>query len=426
MVKKRLPLLFVLILSLSMVLVACGPDREGKTKDGGTSDDSSEVEKPEKLLVWADENKAEGIKDAVKAFEEKHGIKIKVKELEMASKQKEQLRLDGPAGTGPDVLTLPHDQIGLLAKEGLLAPIDVKQSVLDIYTDSSIDAVTYEGDVYGVPKATETPVLFYNKELLKEAPKTFEELYTFSKKFTKDGKYGFLALWDNYYFAHGILASYGAYVFENNDGTLDTSSIGLNNEGAIKGAKFIEKWYDEGLFPQGIVGENGGSALTGLFEGGKAAATMQGPWAVQGMKDAGIDFGVSPMPKLPNGEYAKTFVGVKSWNVSSYSEHKEWATKLIVWLANEKNSKERFKIVNEIPPVKSLINDPVIEDNPVAKAVAIQSQRGVPMPNIPEMGKVWEPMATSLQLIVTDKQEPEDALNNAVESIKTKIKANNN
>lgn len=431
MVKKRLFFLFAVMLTLAMVLAACGPDRsengQGENTTGTTDNQNNadgEATKPEKMLVWADKDKAIGIEDAVKAFEEEHGIEIEVKELEMATKQKEQLRLDGPAGTGPDVLTLPHDQIGLLANEGLIAPLEVNQSVLDLYTDSSLEAVTYKGKIYGIPKATETPILIYNKEYMKEAPETFEELYEFSKNITKDGKYGFLALWDNYYFAHGILSSYGGYVFKNNSGTLDPTDIGLNNKGAIEGAKYIEKWYEEGLFPQGIVGESGGSTLTGLFEEGKAAARMDGPWAVQGMIDAGIDFGAAPMPKLPNGEYAQTFVGVKSWNVSAYSENKEWATKLIIFLANKENAKKRFEIVHEIPPVKSLIDDPIIAEYPVAKAVAIQSQRGVPMPNIPEMGMVWEPMANALQLIATGKQDPEAALNDAVETIKTKIKAN--
>ena len=113
----------------------------------------------------------------------------------------------------------------------------------------------------------------------------------FSKDFTKDGKYGFLALWDNFYFAHGIIGGMGGYVFNNNDGTLDPNDIGLNNEGAVEGTEYIQKWYTEGLFPNGIIGENGGSAMDGLFTEGKVAAVMNGPWSFQPYKDAGINIG---------------------------------------------------------------------------------------------------------------------------------------
>ncbi|MDQ0352173.1 arabinogalactan oligomer/maltooligosaccharide transport system substrate-binding protein [Alkalibacillus filiformis] len=422
---KRLFLFLVLVFAASVVLVACGPDRDsGGDSDGGADGDSPEQEKPEELLVWADEDKAEGIEGAIAAFEEEYGIEVVVEELEMATRQREQLNLDGPAGTGPDVLTLPHDQIGGVASQGLIAPLEVEQDVIDIYTESSIDAVTFEGEVYGLPKATETPVLFYNKEHLDEAPDTFDELFEFSQDFTDGDNYGYLALWDNYYFAHGILASYGGFVFEDQDGTLDPSTIGLNNDGAVEAAEYIQMWYEEGLFPDGIIGEAGGSTKTGLFEEGRVAASMDGPWAVQGLNNAGVDFGVSPMPELPNGEYAQTFVGVKSWNVSNYSEYKDWSTELVTWLANEENSLERFQLVNEIPPIASLIDDPAIAEDPVAEAVAIQSQRGIPMPNIPQMDEVWGPMADALQLIAIGDQEPEEALDEAVEVIRTNIETN--
>ena len=59
---------------------------------------------------------------------------MEFKELDMATKMREQLRLDGRAGTGPDVLTLPHDQIGQLATEGLIEPLDVESSDIRICT----------------------------------------------------------------------------------------------------------------------------------------------------------------------------------------------------------------------------------------------------------------------------------------------------
>ena len=67
-----------------------------------------------------DKEKGVALEPAIKSFEEEHGIKVEFKELDMSSKMREQLRLDLVlAGTCPDVLTLPHDQIGQLVIEGL-------------------------------------------------------------------------------------------------------------------------------------------------------------------------------------------------------------------------------------------------------------------------------------------------------------------
>jgi arabinogalactan oligomer/maltooligosaccharide transport system substrate-binding protein len=429
MMKKALSVLSTAALSFG-VLTGCGlgPDEAKEPvndkENNKTTSEEGMPEKPEKLVVWEDTKKGVALEPAIKAFEKKYGIKVEYKEVEMATKQRDQLRLDGPAGTGPDVITVPHDQIGQLVTEGLIREINVDKEVIDRFTESSIQAEKYNGKLYGLPKATETPVFVYNKKLMDKAPETMDELYEFAKNFTKGDQYGFLALWDNFYFAHGIIGGMGGYVFKNNDGTLDPKDLGLNNEGAVKGAEYIQKWYKEGLFPKGIIGENGGSTMDGLFNEGKVASVMNGPWAFQGMKDAGIDIGVAPMPKLPNGEPVKTFMGVKGWHVSAYSKHPEWATKLIEFITNEENAKIRFELTQEIPPVKSLIEDPIIADNEGAKAVAIQSQYAIPMPNIPEMAEVWGPMATALQLVANQNAEPKKALDEAVKTIKTNIETN--
>ncbi|RIW35297.1 extracellular solute-binding protein [Bacillus salacetis] len=424
--KKSLSLLMVIMLVLG-ALAACGPNREegaGNNNQGDKEKTADDTKKPEKLIVWEDKDKAGWLDEVGAKFTEEYGIELEVKEVEMADKMKEQLRLDGPAGTGPDVLTLPHDQIGEMALAGHIAELDAEQDVIDRFSESSILAQSYEGALYGLPKSSETPVFIYNKELMEEAPATMDEVYDFATDFTKDGNFGFLALWDNYYFAHAPIGGYGGYVFAENDGALNPADLGLNNEGAVEGAEYIQKWYTEGLFPKGIVGENGGAAMDGLFNEGKVASVMNGPWSFQSYKDAGIDIGVAAMPKLPNGEPMKTFMGVKGWHVSGYSKNKEWAQKFIEFITQDEYAKLRFEQTQEVPTNTALVDDPAIAENEGAKAVAEQSQYAVPMPNIPEMGTVWEPMANALQTVVTGKQEPKAALDSAVDQIEQNIQAN--
>lgn len=52
------------------------------------------------------------IADAVGAFEKEGGCLACVQEVP-SSIQLERLRMDGPAGVGPDVFLMPHDQAGL-------------------------------------------------------------------------------------------------------------------------------------------------------------------------------------------------------------------------------------------------------------------------------------------------------------------------
>lgn len=82
------------------------------------------------------------------------------------AQQLEKLRLDGPAGIGPDVLVIPNDQLGGAVVQGLLSPLSVDQAKQDAFTPASINAFRMDNALYGIPKAVETLVLIYNKDLI--------------------------------------------------------------------------------------------------------------------------------------------------------------------------------------------------------------------------------------------------------------------
>ncbi len=410
----------ICFLAFVLVLAACGPK---ESSESGANE--KETTGTKELIVWEDIEKAEGIKDAVAKFEKEHDVTVKVVEKAYAQ-QIEDLRLDGPAGTGPDVLTMAGDQIGTAVTEGLIKELKVDEGVQAIYTESALQSQMVEGKIYGLPKAVETTLLYYNKDIISEdeLPKTLDEWYEKSKELTKDGNYGFLALFDQIYYAQSILGGYGGYIFgTDGNGIYDSTDVGLNNEGAIEGAEYIQKFYKEGLFPAGIIGEQGINVLESLFTEGKAAAIISGPWNLEPFKKAGVNYGVTKLPELSNGENMSAFVGVKSYNVSAYSKNAELAEKFVEFITNEENSKTRYEVTQEVPAVKALAEDPVVKESEAAQAVAEQSQFSELTPNIPEMNEVWTPADSALQTIATGKAEPKDALDQAVETIKGQIAA---
>ncbi|MGQ4667461.1 sugar ABC transporter substrate-binding protein [Metabacillus halosaccharovorans] len=409
-------------IALSLALVACGPQ---ESSEEGSGSNEANKNKEYDLLVWEDIEKAGGIEDAVAKFEEEHDVTVKVVEKAYAQ-QIEDLRLDGPAGTGPDVLTMPGDQIGTAVTEGLIKELDVSEDVQSIYTEVAMQSQKVDNKVYGLPKAVETTMLYYNKDLVseEELPTTLDEWYELSKEMTDGEKYGFLALFDQIYYAQSILSGYGGYIFGTDEnGGFNGSDIGLNNEGSVEGAQYIQKFYKEGLFPAGIIGEQGINVLESLFTEGKAAAIISGPWNIDPFTKAGVNFGVAKLPELANGENMSSFVGVKSYNVSSYSKNAELAEEFVEFVANEENSKTRFELTKEVPAVQALADDPVVAESEAAQAVAEQSQFAELTPNIPEMNEVWTPADAALQTIATGKAEPKEALDQAVETIQGQIQA---
>lgn len=418
--KKQLALFSGVV--LSTILAACGPGESSEESNGATVPEGEDVT----LTVWEDIDKAIGTEEAIASFEEEHGVTVEVVERPYGDNV-EDLRLDGPGGTGPDVFAMPHDNLGTAVVEGLILPLEVDEATQNIYTEQAMLSQMVDGQVYGLPYAVETQILYYNRDLVDEEnlPQTLDEWYEFSQDITDGDTYGFLALWDQIYYAQSILGGYGGYVFAQDDeGNYDVNDIGLNNDGAIEAAEYIQQFYSEGLFPSGIIGEQGINVLDALFSEGNAAAVISGPWNAEPFAAAGIDYGVAPLPQLSDGEQMSSFIGVKSYNVSSYTEYPELAQELVLWLTNEENQLTRYEETLEVPAVEALADDPVVAESEVSQAIAEQSQYGDLMPGIPEMAEVWDPADSALQTIATGSAEPEDALNNAADQIRNQIEAN--
>ncbi|MCL9641941.1 extracellular solute-binding protein [Rahnella bonaserana] len=375
------------------------------------------------LLIWEDIKKSSGISDAVKDFEKENNVKVVVQETPYAQ-QTEKLRLDGPAGIGPDVVVIPNDQLGTAVVQGLLAPLTLDKAFTDSFTPSAINAFQLKGQTYGVPKAVETLVLIYNKDLLPQAPATLDEYYSLSKAERAKGKYGLLAKFDEVYYAYGAMASMGGYIFgKDAKGEINVEDIGLNKPGSVEAITYLKKFYADGLFPAGIVGDNGLNAIDSLFTEKKAAAVITGPWAFQPYEAAGINYGVKALPLLPNGKPMSSFLGVKGYAVSTYSKQKPLAEKFITFINQPKYAKVRYEVTKEIPALTALVNDPMIKNDEKANAVAEQSTRATAMPGVPEMQEVWGPANNGIQLGVTGKQPVDAALNDAVKNIQMQIEA---
>ncbi|ESS59900.1 cyclodextrin-binding protein [Enterobacter cloacae S611] len=377
----------------------------------------------QQLNVWEDIKKSAGIQDAVRDFEQKYNVKVNVQEMPYAQ-QLEKLRLDGPAGIGPDVLVIPNDQLGGAVVQGLLTPLNLDKEKVDAFTPASINAFRLDNTLYGVPKAVETLVLIYNKDLIDKPLQSLPEWLDYSKKQRAQNKYGLLAKFDQIYYSWGAIGPMGGYLFGKNDkGGYNPQDIGLNKPGAVEAVTFLKNFYAEGVFPSGILGDNGLNAIDSLFTEKKAAAVINGPWAFQPYEAAGINYGVAPLPNLPDGKPMSSFLGVKGYVVSTWSKDKALAQQFIEFINQPQYVKTRYIATREISAQKAMIDDPLIKNDEKASAVAVQAARATAMPGIPEMGEVWGPANAALELSLTGKQAPQAALDAAAKQIQMQVEA---
>lgn len=428
--KKWLGILFAIIL-FTGVLAACGPDDSKSVdkesdnnsgEDNGSSEEETDMpEKPEVLKLWvnAEEKQEDAVLEITEKYTEETGIKVDLVPVDMLE-QVEKLDVEGPAGNGPDIIFQPHDRIGDLVLRGLVEPVDFGDVESD-YTDTALEAVQYDGEYWGYPAVIETYGMYYNKTLVDEEPETMEDIMKIAAADTdaSNDEFGFLMEAANFYFVYPFFSGYGAYVFANEAGNYDINDIGLANEGSIEGGELVKSWFDEGYIPQDLTPD----IMNGLFQEGKVSTVLNGPWMVREYQDAlGDDLGVMTLPLLDNGEHPKSFVGVKSYMLSYYSENQEWAEDLMAYITNYDNSMLYYDVAGEIPARDDAMEDPIIAEDPIYSAFADQTQYGEPMPSVPAMQQVWDPINDALNFI--GKGEPVDeVLEEAVQIILDQIEA---
>ena len=393
----------------SLLLVACG----GKKEDSSSAKNS--------LTVYVDNGYKSYMEEAAKAFEKESGTKVTIKTGD-ALGGLDKLSLDNQSGKAPDVMMAPYDRVGGLGNDGQLAEVTLNK---DSKTDKTTESlVTNGGKVYGAPAVIETLVLYYNKDLLQEAPKTFGEL----EELAKDSKYdfageagkntAFLADWTNFYYAYGLLSGNGGYVFGKN-GT-DPKDVGLNNQGAIDGIEYAKTWYAK--WPKGLQDTKGAANfIQTQFQEGKTAAIIDGPWKASSLKEAKVNYGVATIPTLPNGKAYSAFGGGKAWVIPAGANHPEAAQKFVDFLTTTDQQKAFYDKTNEVPANTEAREYAVGKNDELTTAVVKQFENAQPMPNISEMSTVWDPAATMLFDAVSGKKSAKDAADDAVKLIKETI-----
>jgi maltose/maltodextrin transport system substrate-binding protein len=309
-----------------------------------------------------------------------------------------------------------HDRVGEWAKSGLVVPVRPAKALRAQIDDAAWAAFTYRGQTWGYPLAIETIGLIYNKALVKKPPASFEELIALDRELVKQGKKAILWDYNKSFFTWPLLAAGGDGVFGRDaQGGYDTTKVGVNGAGALRGAQVLEQLIARGVMPRGARY----SDMEAQFSAGKTAMMIAGPWAWDNIRKSRIDFGVAPIPSI-GGKPAKPFVGVLGCMVSAPSKQKDIAREFLEhWVLKVEN----LKIISADVPLGTPANKAYfaeLANDPHIAATMANARAGEAIPNIPETGRFWPAVDAALEAISQGRQSPRDALNGAAERMKVK------
>lgn len=359
------------------------------------------------ITMWVDQNRQKPLEPIVEKFQEETGITVNLT-VKDNSKMRDDFITQAPTGKGPDVIVGAHDWIGALVQNGTIEPVELGDKASE-FSETSVQAVTYEGQTWGVPYSVENVAILRNTELAESTPETFDEMLAEGQKAVDAGEaeYAFVVGLDpvngDPYHLYPFQTSMGAPVFEQKeDGSYDVSQLAMGGE---QGTAFAEKLAEYGPQGQGVLNPNMTADIAKeQFNKGQAAYFISGPWNVDAAEEAGIDFAVDPIPSMGE-EDAQPFVGVNAFFVSAESKNKLAANEFVVNYLSTEEAQDALYEEGKRPPALTASFDKAASDE-VIKAFGEIGENGVPMPTAPEMGAVWEFWGGAQMKIIKGEGDP--------------------
>lgn len=423
---KVLALLLAVMMLVSM-LAACGntqsdptdgatePPKSGNEENAGSEDNQGgevstglQPEEGASLTLWFDNDTYN--EEIVALWNAKYpDVPLTVINVGTTdARQKNEL--EGPTGTGADVFVMAHDGVAVSAQAGNILEIDLlADEVRASFVDNAIDAVTYDGKIYAFPLSMKTIVMFYNKDLVDTPVDTWADMKAFAAEYNDPAQNKFACIWQAVepYYAHGFLGGYGYDLFgENHD---DPDQLGWDTPEAAEGLAFYKTLHDE-IYPVASADATW-DAMNSMFSAGECPYVITGPWSIADFTNAGVNFGIAPLPKMDNGIRPKTLSTVDTVCVSSFTKYPVASMLLAEFIATDPGALELlYETKNELTAsIEGQKLDFYVND-PFMSSIAVAVNDALPQPYIPEMANVWAPYQKAIIAVWDDLQTSEEAL----------------
>lgn len=383
MQKRKITYVAGALLATSAVLAGCGTTG-GNTTTGGTAGTSASSNQKVTLQFWNGFTGPDrpAVEKIVQQFNSSHpNIQVQM-DIEPWDTLLQKLPTTLTSGQGPDLVAFDTSLIPEYAQANLIQPIDSLYSSGGLspseFPKSLMNAMQYNGHTYAAPANFYTLLMYYNKKIFQQdgldpnsPPKTWDEWIADITKTTRSvngsNQYG-LSIADN-----NTVPMWPILVWENG-GTFVSSDLKTATMDSPKTVQALQQWAT--LISQKHVSPEfqSGAQADKLFQSGQAAMEIGGPWMTTGLQQAGIDFGVAPIPAGPGGSY--TLAAGDAIAITKNSQYSAQAMEFIKYW-DSKTAQEEYSLATGFPPVRlDMANDPNLSSNPFIKRFASVSNTG--------------------------------------------------
>jgi arabinogalactan oligomer/maltooligosaccharide transport system permease protein len=321
-----------------------------------------------------------------------------------------------PRGNGPDLFVGSHEAIGDWARLGLIEPLEARlpAATFDAFVDGTVAPLRTGGHLFGLPLAFKSLALFYRRDLVPTPPRTTDELVALARatRAKQPGHYALAYEAGSFFYHAAWLHGFGGHILDAHD------QPALTSEGAVASVAFVRLLAAEQLLPA----ESTSVVAAQLFNDGRAAMTINGPWFA-GDIAPGVPWAVAPLPIVSaTGLPAAPLVTIEALLLPARAHEPAAALAFASWLAGPDGAQIRARIGRQTVAARAAWDDPQIAADPLLAAFRAQLAATVPMSNALQMRQVWEPAQQALRQVLRGAAEPRAALTAAQARISTALR----
>lgn len=413
--------LFSIMLSILLVftMVGCSQNKETETETTNTNEeqavDSGEITENVEIQLWEQMEPANQalVDELIATYMEENPMVTVVRTHYGTEELRTNFQTAALAGDGPDLVYGPDDNIGIFLVSELIQPITniVSEDFLKTFDTNSLEAGKMEGKYYEVPMTNGNQIaMLYNKAMVNEVSENWEDFVSMAMKYQNNknedlekNTYGFLYNSKEPFWFVGLFNGYGGRVMDEN------LKPTLNTEAMIKALQLVSDIREKHQ-----LGEDGMDydMPDTMFKQGKSAYILNGAWSWSAYKEAGIDLGIAPSPKMPNGGDRMMFYSsTKGFVVPEYvKNNKAKAVKsFLEFMMTPENNGKYAVVASEAPAVTAARDLESVKNDELQQASIATIEYTVPMPIVPQMRAIWDAMRPELEAVINGLETPEEA-----------------
>ncbi|OCL30864.1 sugar ABC transporter substrate-binding protein [Tessaracoccus lapidicaptus] len=395
----------------SLTLTACGANQDttGTAPASATAAGSSEEVVLEVWDYLGQGASHTAMESAVAAFEEANpGITVKRTSFAYGDLAKAIVQ-GGVGGSVPDVAIVDVVDTQNFASLGLLQ--DVTEQVGGLASDfyeGPWSSTQVGGKTYGLPLNSNNLALYYNKDMFDgaglEAPTTWDELRSTAKALSSADTAG-IAM-------SGVKNEQGTFQFLpflwQTGGDLDS----FDTDGATA-LQFLKDLVDDGSMSSSVANYSQEDART-QFVNGKAAMMINGPWELQNLKEAGINYGVAP---LAAGEEPATGLGGENVVTFAQAAQPEAAVQFLEYLTSTEGAQIYCDESGQLSSRVDLEGKLALSSDPDMQVFEAQMASAHARAYGAKYNEISAAVQESLQKVLTGAASPADAASEAAQTI---------